>query len=141
MGSSARWWRCRACSFHFRSAPTALVSIECLGSNWIMAFLRQTKELYDKIYYGVQCYGLRLTGTEWLFVLGHMRSGSSLLVHLLNSSPEILGYGETHREYTGRRSLFCLHDDVCREFEKHGEITDPFYRYVMDKIVQARCMA
>jgi hypothetical protein len=28
-----------------------------------------------------------------------------------------------------------LHDDVCYEFEKHGEIPDPSYRYVMDKIL------
>ncbi len=34
-----------------------------------------------------------------LLILGHMRSGSSLLVHLLTSNPEILGYGETHITY------------------------------------------
>jgi len=58
-------------------------------------------------------FHLRIDGTDdpyrirWrsrpyrpLLILGHMRSGSSLLVHLLNSNPEILGYGETHITYT-----------------------------------------
>jgi hypothetical protein len=35
-----------------------------------------------------------------LFVLGHMRTGSSLLVHILASHRNIVGYGETHNVYT-----------------------------------------
>lgn len=88
-----------------------------------------------KIYYGVRYFGIRATGVEWLFVLGHMRSGSSLLVHLLNSSKEILGYGETHLEYVGRRSFVNLHDHVRSQFEKHGDVPEESYRYVMDKIL------
>ena len=57
-----------------------------------------------KVYYGVRYYSTLAAGYELLFVLGHMRSKSSLLVHLLNSNPEVLGYGETHIGYTGRRS-------------------------------------
>ena len=42
-----------------------------------------------------------LTGDlRMLFVLGHMRSGSSLLVHILTSHRDIVGYGETHNIYT-----------------------------------------
>jgi hypothetical protein len=48
-----------------------------------------------------------------LFILSHMRSGSSLLTHLLNSNPEIIGFGETHLTYTNERDfkklLFTLH--------------------------------
>jgi len=35
-----------------------------------------------------------------VFVLGHMRTGSSLLVHILASHRDIVGYGETHNVYT-----------------------------------------
>jgi len=72
---------------------------------------------------------------QWVFVLGHMRSGSSLLVHLLNASDEILGYGETHLDYVGRGSLVELHDHVWGEFKKHGETPPGSHRYVMDKIL------
>ncbi|NEP14661.1 MAG: sulfotransferase [Symploca sp. SIO2C1] len=35
-----------------------------------------------------------------LFLLGHMRSGSSLLSHILVTNPEIVGFGETHIKYS-----------------------------------------
>jgi hypothetical protein len=91
--------------------------------------------LAEKLYYGARYYGMRAAGYEWLFVLGHMRSGSSLLVHLLNSNPEVLGYGETHIQYKGRRSVVQLHDHVCDRFEDHDEAPGRRYRYVMDKIL------
>lgn len=37
--------------------------------------------------------------TNYVFVLGHMRSRSSLLAHLLGSHPEIAGYTESHIKY------------------------------------------
>jgi LPS sulfotransferase NodH len=36
---------------------------------------------------------------EFVHILSHMRSGSTLLAHLLASHPEIIGYGETHIRY------------------------------------------
>ncbi|MDY7013544.1 MAG: sulfotransferase family protein, partial [Cyanobacteriota bacterium] len=42
----------------------------------------------------------RLQPYRVLFILSHMRSGSSLLTHILNSNPEIIGYGETHLQYS-----------------------------------------
>ncbi|MEM9156271.1 MAG: hypothetical protein AAGB13_14750 [Cyanobacteria bacterium P01_F01_bin.33] len=45
---------------------------------------------------------------QFLFVLSHMRAGSSLLVHLLNTHPKICGYGETHCSYNSDRDLFNL---------------------------------
>ena len=36
---------------------------------------------------------------RFVFVLAHMRSGSSLLVHLLNTNRDIVGFGETHLSY------------------------------------------
>jgi len=40
-----------------------------------------------------------------LLILSHMRSGSSLLTHLLNSNPEIIGYGETHIQYASEQDF------------------------------------
>ena len=87
------------------------------------------------MYYGLRYAALRAQRIRWLFVLGHMRSGSSVLVHVLNSNPEILGYGETHMTYVGRRSLVQLYDHVLERFESHGTEPDTAYRYVMDKIL------
>lgn len=95
----------------------------------------EMSRLAEKIYYGTRYCGMRAAGYEWLFVLGHMRSGSSLLVHLLNSNPAVLGYGETHIRYKGRRSVVQLHDHVCNRFEAHDEPPGRRYRYVMDKIL------
>ncbi|WP_422661919.1 sulfotransferase family protein [Pannus brasiliensis] len=50
----------------------------------------------------------RPTPYKVVFILSHMRSGSSLLTHLLVSNPEIIGYGETHLEYTDERDFKAL---------------------------------
>ncbi|MCI0335818.1 MAG: sulfotransferase [Planctomycetes bacterium] len=68
---------------------------------------------------------------QFLFILGHMRSGSSLLCHLLCTSDDIVGFGETHNNYRRRsdlaKLLMCVHNHT-------GE--NPLrYRYVLDKIV------
>jgi hypothetical protein len=68
---------------------------------------------------------------EVLFLVGHMRSGSTLLLHILNSNPAVSGYGETHREYRSRRDFAWLTLDVCRAFRR----LRPRGRYVMDKVL------
>lgn len=45
------------------------------------------------------------TPRRFLFILSHMRSGSSLLTHLLVNNPEVFGFGECHVPHTGPRSL------------------------------------
>jgi Sulfotransferase family len=71
------------------------------------------------------------TRNEFLFVLGHMRSGSTLLSHLLCNSPDIIGYGETHNNYRRRTDLAKLLTSVRACTGKN-----PFkYRFVLDKIV------
>jgi len=65
-----------------------------------------------------------------LFVLGHMRSYSSLLCHLLGSHPEIDGYCETHIKY---RSYFDLLRLRRRVVKLTGEQLSG--RYVLDKIL------
>ena len=89
----------------------------------------------ERVYHGARYLNKRAKGVQWLFILGHMRTGSSLLVHILNSNPEILGYGETHLDYRGRGSLAKLHDHVCEQFERHGELVDSDTIYVMDKVL------
>src|SRR5580698_3253303 len=45
---------------------------------------------------------------NYLFLLSHMRSYSSVMSHLLGSSPQIDGYGEMHLRYRTRLSLLAL---------------------------------
>lgn len=60
-----------------------------------------------------------------------MRSGSSLLVHILNSNDEIIGFGEAHHEYQSSSDLDWLVVDQMR-FWRRFKLPE---RYVMDKIV------
>jgi hypothetical protein len=66
-----------------------------------------------------------------IFIFGHMRSGSSLLVHLLNSNPEIIGYGETHLEYTSELDFKKL---LFKVYWKLKEI-DMSHQYLFDKLL------
>jgi hypothetical protein len=45
---------------------------------------------------------------ETIFILSHMRSGSSLLAHILIANPEVIGYGETMTRYTTSRDFDLL---------------------------------
>jgi hypothetical protein len=68
---------------------------------------------------------------NFLFILGHMRSGSSLLCHLLCNSPDIIGFGEAHNSYRRRTDLAKL---LAAVLHHTGE--NPLkYRYVLDKVV------
>lgn len=67
---------------------------------------------------------------RYLFLLGTMRSGSSLLAAILCSHPEILGYGETHVVYDGIEKMREL---VARVRRAH-EGREPS-RYVLDKLL------
>lgn len=80
-----------------------------------------------------------------LFILGHMRSGSSLLTHLLNHNPAILGYGETHITYQSPEDFKQLMVKVywrCNEFKKltdlqHLRMT---HQYVLDKLLHNKLL-
>lgn len=75
---------------------------------------------------------LRTGHLQPLFLFAHMRSGSSLLVHLLVSNPEIVGFGEAHCRYAGRRSLL---DGLLHIYDRVGAKPGSG-RYVLDKMVQ-----
>jgi len=67
---------------------------------------------------------------RYLFLLGTMRSGSSLLTAILCSHPEILGFGETHVVYDGPEKMQELVARVRRAHEGQQP-----KRYVLDKLL------
>jgi Sulfotransferase family len=74
---------------------------------------------------------LRARPLRYLFVLGHVRSGSSLLVHILNSHPEICAVGESWLLYDGEATFRKLVPFI------HATLRKPFLTetYVVDKIL------
>jgi hypothetical protein len=74
---------------------------------------------------------LRITPYRILFILSHMRSGSSLLTHILNSNPEIIGYGETHLNYASEANIKDLIFKVYWRFKD----LNMNHQYVLDKIL------
>jgi hypothetical protein len=73
---------------------------------------------------------LARTPTEYVFVLGHMRSGSSLLHHILVSHPDLLGCGERNAAYNTADDLYRLHLAARR----HRRAYWRSYRYLVDQI-------
>lgn len=75
-----------------------------------------------------------------LFILSHMRSGSSLLTHLLITNPEVIGYGETHIQYRSEADFRKLIYQVywqSQDFRKLGDLENlkMNHRYVLDKVL------
>lgn len=73
----------------------------------------------------------RSTPYKVIFILGHMRSASSLLVHLLNSNPEIIGYGESHIRYTSEQDLKKL---LYKVYSRVGKLRMN-HPYILDKLL------
>lgn len=70
---------------------------------------------------------------RYLFLLGTMRSGSTLLASILSSHPGVLGYGETHVVYRSAADFGELEARVCRA---HGiDPTEIGPRRVLDKLL------
>ncbi len=67
---------------------------------------------------------------EYVLVLSHMRSYSTLLAHLLGSHPEIAGYAEMNLTYARRRDLLHLRAEVARSID--GRLNG---RLVLDKVL------
>ena len=70
------------------------------------------------------------TQTNYVFLFSHMRSYSSLLAHILGSSPEIDGYGEAHVHYRDVRSFGSLKRRVKRSIGH-----EPRGKWQLDKIL------
>ncbi len=77
---------------------------------------------------------------RFLLLLSHMRSGSSLLTHLLTTNPEVIGYGETHTNYTDASDFRELLKKVywqAQDFRTLGDVQNlrMHHQYVMDKVL------
>lgn len=75
-----------------------------------------------------------------LFILSHMRSGSSLLTHLLVSNPEIIGIGETHIRYASEEDFKKLLMKLYWHEQEFRKVQDLInlrmnHRYVLDKVL------
>lgn len=68
-----------------------------------------------------------------LFILGHMRCGSTALSHILCSHPQISGYGETHIRYDGNKALGLL---VLNQVRRKAYRANACYLF--DKILHSR---
>lgn len=89
-----------------------------------------------------QPYGVafRAKPYRFLLLLSHMRSGSSLLTHLLTTNPEVIGYGETHTNYTDANDFKGLLKKVywqAQDFRTLGDVQNlrMNHQYVMDKVL------
>ncbi|TVR05719.1 MAG: sulfotransferase family protein [Phormidium sp. GEM2.Bin31] len=81
-----------------------------------------------------------------LIILSHMRSGSSLLTHILNQNPAILGYGETHITYQTPQDFKQLMAKVywqCHEFKSLSDLKylRMTHQYVLDKVLHNKLIA
>lgn len=70
---------------------------------------------------------------RYLFVLCPMRSGSSLLGHILTSNPAVGGYGEQHVSYTKEAALWKM---VCRMTRADTGLDIRRVQYLMDKLAK-----
>lgn len=66
-----------------------------------------------------------------IMIIGCMRSGSSLLSHILTTSPEISGFGESHVRYKSREDLLRLAYWILRF---RGQWPSR-HRYLLDKVL------
>lgn len=70
---------------------------------------------------------------EPVFLVSHMRSYSSLLCHLLNSNPQIDGYGELGIDYRSLLDLIAMRHKVAATIDR------PLSgRYTLDKLLHPR---
>ena len=67
---------------------------------------------------------------KWLFLIGHMRSGSSLLLHLLINHPDLLGHGESNSTYNQTNNLHIL--ELKSRWTHHSFFKN--YEYFVDQI-------
>ena len=84
-----------------------------------------------KIYYLVLC-GLR-KHFQYIHVLSHPRSGSTLLSHILINNPDITGIGETKLTYSKANDLKELPINVALVMRKFPFLGNE--KYILDKLI------
>lgn len=65
-----------------------------------------------------------------IFIISHMRSGSSLLTHILNSNPEILGWGERGLRYTSEKKV--IENELAMKWKSRAFFKK--YKFTLDQI-------
>lgn len=75
-----------------------------------------------------------------LLLMGHMRSGSSLLSTILTANPDINGYGEAKVKYTDAREFLTLRGKIAIVQLLNRRVPQRRFRYVYDKILHQRLM-
>ena len=70
---------------------------------------------------------------DYVLLLSHMRSRSTLLSHILGSHPEISGYSELHQEYRSRLDLARMRYRACCTSNNRLK-----GRFVLDKVLHDR---
>jgi hypothetical protein len=81
---------------------------------------------YRLVYYGSKSY-------RFIFILSHMRSGSSLLTKLISDNPDVNGFGETYLPYRTPRDYGSSIGKILRvnrQSKKNGQ-----GRYILDKLL------
>jgi len=77
----------------------------------------------------------RSEASGMVFLIGHMRTGSTLLVHILCDNPGIVGYGETHYSYSEKSDVYASALKIYEETEE--PLGD---EYTLDKVLHRRLM-
>lgn len=72
-----------------------------------------------------------------LLILSHQRSGSTLLLHCLNTHPLVMGYGETLMTYRRPSDLYCLPTKVALRLRRPF----PAAKYFLDKLLYDELLA
>jgi hypothetical protein len=67
-----------------------------------------------------------------IFILSHMRSGSSLLTHILASNPEVIGFGESHLKYSSELDFKKLMMKVYCQFQEFKNFPEDLTKFSMD---------
>ena len=70
---------------------------------------------------------------NYILIISHMRSYSSLLSHILGSHPEINGYAECHQSYQRLSDFQLLEEKIASHYDAAIE-----GRYLLDKILHNR---
>lgn len=93
------------------------------------------RELGKRIAGGVLTYGggSKYAFPNAIFLLAHMRCGSTALANILCTHPDVSGYGEAHVTYDGRPALGRLAINQMRLGE-----WNPKARFLFDKILHSR---
>ncbi|MEM9484946.1 MAG: sulfotransferase family protein [Cyanobacteria bacterium P01_F01_bin.116] len=105
-------------------------------NDWVQRYFNYRIEATNQPYR----VAFRAKPYRFLLLLSHMRSGSSLLTHLLTTNPEVIGYGETHINYTDANDFRQLLKKVywqAQDFRTLGDMQNlrMHHRYVMDKVL------